>query len=102
MDDMDENSINNDQTMRDGGVPAQNTNDLNVSIGNMATGASLADDAALGRVDRYELLEKLGQGGFGAVYRAHDPVSDTEVALKALPPLLAHISDELERVRANF
>jgi tetratricopeptide (TPR) repeat protein len=33
---------------------------------------------------RYQLLEKIGQGGMGAVYRAHDRLTDTVVALKRL------------------
>jgi WD40 repeat protein/serine/threonine protein kinase len=34
----------------------------------------------------YELREKLGEGGFGAVYRAYQPVIDREVAIKVILP----------------
>ncbi len=34
--------------------------------------------------DRFEILELAGTGGMGAVYRAHDRVSDEEVALKVM------------------
>lgn len=36
------------------------------------------------RLGRYTLAEKIGRGGFGVVYRAHDPVLDRPVATKLL------------------
>lgn len=49
------------------------------------------------RVDRYEVLAQLGQGGFGAVYRARHAVLGTEVALKVLWPERAEDPEAVER-----
>jgi serine/threonine protein kinase len=42
-------------------------------------GRTLGDD------DRYEILEELGRGGSGRVYRAHDRQEERDVAIKVLP-----------------
>ncbi len=39
-------------------------------------------EKAPNRLGRFEIRSRLGAGAFGAVYRAHDPVLDREVALK--------------------
>jgi serine/threonine protein kinase/tetratricopeptide (TPR) repeat protein len=38
------------------------------------------------QVGRYEVSELLGQGGMGAVYLAHDPMLDRQVAIKIIHP----------------
>src|SRR5262249_27311060 len=44
---------------------------------------------ALGRLGEYDVLEVVGQGGFGVVLKAYEPALHRLVAIKVLAPALA-------------
>ena len=52
-------------------------------------------------IGNYKIVEKIGEGGMGAVYRGLDTMLEREVAIKMLKPELASQPEVLERFRSE-
>ncbi len=67
-----------------------------------ATPALTAGESLLGRqFGPYQLVNPLGAGGMGEVYRAHDIKLGRDVAVKTLPHEFAHDEERLSRLRCE-
>src|SRR5580704_5576031 len=52
-------------------------------------------------IGNYKIIEKIGEGGMGAVYKGVDLMLEREVAIKALRPELARQPHLVERFRTE-
>src|SRR5262245_44472771 len=50
------------------------------------------------KIGKYRILERIGRGGMGSVYKAHDPILDRLVALK----VVSAESDHTDELRTRF
>ena len=51
------------------------------------------------KIGRYQILERVGKGGMGVLYRGFDPVLDREVAIKLM---LMDFTEDTEQMRPRF
>jgi len=77
----------------EGGPPAA-TETLRTTIRELTTGSTFAR--------RYQVIEELGKGGMGRVYKVFDTEVREKLALKLLNPEIATDADTIERFRSEL
>jgi serine/threonine protein kinase/tetratricopeptide (TPR) repeat protein len=72
-----------------------------ISVSQTKTLETKSDELTRGTVfaGKYEIIEELGKGGMGRVYRAYDKKIEDEVALKLIKPEIAADGNTIERFR---
>ena len=78
------------------------TNDPQNTLSGLATGGlgELSPGRLLG--GNYQLIEPIGRGGMGQVWKAQDRAGQRIVAIKLLPPELRNHEDAIQQVRESF
>jgi tetratricopeptide (TPR) repeat protein/predicted Ser/Thr protein kinase len=66
----------------------------------MSSGSALRPGTVI--ANRYEIIKTLGEGGMGAVYKAHDRELERDVALKVIKPELANDPQILQRFKQEL
>lgn len=86
------------------GTPTARRSRIQVPSVQPATAAWVPDHLEIGAVlaNRYEIVEILGEGGMGAVYKARDTELDRIIALKVIRPELAKNPEILQRFKQEL
>ena len=66
-------------------LPLELVREINDILGEVSGGLSIEGILAGQTLGRYQLLERIGQGGMSSVYKAYQPGLDRYVAVKVLP-----------------
>jgi serine/threonine protein kinase len=84
-------------TMTDGSAGFTVTNLATPATAGGGRPAPTTSDGEPSRIGKYKIVKLLGKGGMGAVYQAHDPLLDREVAIKVMLPTIAEDPELTQR-----